>query len=294
MRQVPGSAPTSRMHCWPGYAASMTGAEARLGMGWKHRVFAIYFVAARAYFSGTAGLFIVSFPWLCLAQGSTENTEVLTPLSSGPDSAAPPPWRVVGLPGHKTPLTLMDMVTLDSGRVLRLRTERSYGTLTHAVPAQTQAGILRWRWRLEQAMPSANLQRKDGDDAPLKVCALFDLPLESIPLFDRTLLRLARSISGEPLPAATLCYVWDHQLSAGTELANAYTRRMRWVVLDSGTQNLGHWVTHTRDLRADFLRNFGAESDTVPPLLAIVVGADSDNTGSTSLGYVGDVSLMKQ
>ena len=27
---------------------------------------------------------------------------------------------------------------------------------------------------------------------------------------------------------------------------------------------------------------------------AIVVGADSDNTGSTSLGYLGDLSLMKQ
>lgn len=54
---------------------------------------------------------------------------------------------------------------------------------------------------------------------------------------------------------------------------------------------------HSRDLQADFLRSFGAESDTVPPFQAIVVGTDADNTGGTGLGYVGyvgDLSLMKQ
>jgi len=35
----------------------------------------------------------------------------------------------------------------------------------------------------------------------------------------------------------------------------------------------------------------GAESDTLPPLLAILVGGDADNTGGHSLGYVDDVRL---
>jgi hypothetical protein len=65
-------------------------------------------------------------------------------------------------------------------------------------------------------------------------------------------------------------------------------------VLNSASTPLQQWVTHTRDLRADFLRSFGAESDTVPPLLAIVVGADADNTAGSGLAYVGDVSLMEQ
>jgi hypothetical protein len=218
----------------------------------------------------------------------------LQPFSSATPGAPPPPWRVVGLPHGKAPLTQFDIVALDGALVLRLRTDQSYGTLSHTLPPQTGAGMLHWRWRLDVPMPAANLLRKDGDDAPLKVCAMFDLPLDAIPFVERSLLRLARRISGEYLPGATLCYVWDHTLPTGTTLANAYSRRVRYVVLDAGSQNLGQWVTHQQDLQADFLRLFGAESDTVPPLLAIVVGADSDNTGSTSLGYLGDLSLMKQ
>ena len=181
------------------------------------------------------------------------------------------------------------IIELDTeAKLPRIRVESPVG----AYPEFDRYG--RWRWRLDVPMPAANLRRKDGDDAPLKVCAMFDLPLSAIPFVERSLLRLARSVSGEYLPGATLCYVWDHTLPTGTELANAYTRRVRFVVLDSGSQRLGQWVAHQQDLHADFLRLFGAESDTVPPLLAIVVGADSDNTGSTSLGYLGDLSLLKQ
>jgi hypothetical protein len=221
-------------------------------------------------------------------------SELLQRFSSTVDTVPPAPWRVVGLPAHKVALTQFDIVALEGKQVLRLLTDKSYGTLSHALPGGTEAGTLRWHWRLEQPMPAANLQRKEGDDAPLKVCAMFDLPLERLGFYERNLLRLARKITGEYLPGATLCYVWDHRLPEGTALANAYTPRVRFVVLNSGTKGLGQWQAHARDLRADFLRSFGDETETVPPLLAIVVGADGDNTGSQSLGYLGDVSLMKQ
>ena len=89
-------------------------------------------------------------------------------------------------------------------------------------------------------------------------------------------------------------YFTDQKLAAGTELPNAFTKRMRYLVLDSANSPLQHWVSHSRDVRADFLNSFGTESSTVPPLMAIVVGADADNTGETSLAYVGDVSLVEQ
>ena len=189
---------------------------------------------------------------------------------------------------------------LDGRNVLRLRTDQSYGTLTHALVAApiTSAsagaapGLLRWQWRLDQPLAQSDLRRKEGDDAALKVCAMFDLPLDKLGLGERTLLRIARTVSGENLPTATLCYVWDTALPVGTLLPNAYTPRVRYVVLDSGGQNLGRWVTHQRDLGADFLKSFGNETDTVPPLLAIAVGADADNTGGSSLGYLGDIALQ--
>ena len=64
---------------------------------------------------------------------------------------------------------------------------------------------LRWSWSLERGLTHSDLRTRDGDDVALKVCVLFDMPLDGLPLGERTRMRMARSISGEHLPAATLC-----------------------------------------------------------------------------------------
>lgn len=259
--------------------------------------------AARAILTLATGLFSLFLGVFtpALAQTAAAPVPRLQPFSSAALGAPPAPWRIVGLPGNKVPLMSPEIVQLDGRTVLQLRSDKNYGTVSHSIgptsgPARGEEGpwTLQWQWRLNQPLPQADLRRKEGDDAPLKVCAMFDLPLERIPFLERNLLRLARSLSGEALPGATLCYVWDHQLAAGTKLPNAYTARVRLIVLDSGEGALGQWVNHERDLQADFLASFGKESPTVPPLLAIVVGADTDNTGGSSLGFVGDLHLMKQ
>jgi Protein of unknown function (DUF3047) len=217
----------------------------------------------------------------------------LTPFSSSSAGAPPAPWRVVALPKANKPLTRFDITPIDGRRVLRVQTDRSYANLVHDLPNVVVAPgtQLRWRWRLEQPLRQADLRRRDGDDTALKVCLLFDMPLERLGLFERNLLRAGRTLSGENLPSATLCYVWDHTLPAGTLLHNAFSHRLRMLVVDSGDEKMGHWVMHTRDVAADFQRAFGEESATVPPLQAVLVGADADNTGGHSLGYVGDVTL---
>jgi hypothetical protein len=217
----------------------------------------------------------------------------LQAFSTAAEGVPPPPWRVVGLPDRKIALTEFQTVALDGSTVLRLRASKSYGTLGHALPRHVPGpqATLQWRWRLEQPLTSPNLRRKDGDDAALKVCAMFDMPLERLGFVERNLIRLARTRSGEPLPAAVLCYVWDATLKPGTLLPNAYTARVRYLVLDGAESPRHQWASHSRNLQQDFKLAFGDESPSVPPLIAIVVGADSDNTGGTSLGYIGDISL---
>lgn len=246
-------------------------------------------IACYAYFAGAIALFLIYASPQALAQ-----SQPVQAFSTAPEGTPPAPWRVVGLPGSNKPRTEFDIVQLGTERVLRVRADRSYANLSHKLDPAHTGYTLRWRWRLDQALAGADLRTKNGDDSPIKVCALFDLPLEKLGFVDRNLLRLARAASGENLPGATLCYVWDQKLATGTELPNAFTRRMHYLVLNSSTAPLQQWVTHTRDLRADFLRSFGGESSTVPPLMAILVGADADNTAQSSLAFVGDVSLMEQ
>jgi hypothetical protein len=236
------------------------------------------------------GLLACLFNLLC----APVSAQTLAPLSNASSDKPAPPWRVVGLPKTGERLTRFDLVMQDGAQVLRISADNAYANLVHELPAVTvgPGSTLRWRWRLDTPLPLADLTRKAGDDVPVKVCALFDLPLTQLGLIERNLLRLARSFSRDYLPAATLCYVWDNKLPVGSELPNVYTRRVRYVVLDSGTAQLKQWVKHERHLHADFLRAFGHESEgLVPPLMAILVGADSDNTDGSSLAYASDFVL---
>lgn len=226
---------------------------------------------------------------LVAAPLAAQPAPALAPIVGAPEAAPAPPWRFVGLPKQTLPTTQYTVRELDGQRVLRVAADRSYGNLVHPLESGTPAGLLSWRWRVDQPIAGADLRRKQGDDTALKVCAMFDLPKPSVPFVERQLLRLAEARTGELLPTATLCYVWDGTLPSGTLLPNAYTRRVRIITLGGVAQR---WQAEQRDLAADFLRAFGDEAATVPPLVAIAVGADADNTGSRSLAYLDALVLQ--
>jgi len=66
---------------------------------------------------------------------------------------------------------------------------------------------------------------------------------------------------------------------------------MRYVVVRSGSDKLKQWVPERRDVAADFLRLFKGESETVPKIIGVAIGADADNTRSHSVGYVSAITL---
>ena len=212
------------------------------------------------------------------------------PAGSAPEPA--PPWRVVGLPKQPPPLTRYRVVDAEGGRVIEIDAQASYGNLVHEWPVGIAARQLSWRWRIERDNPLTDLRQKAGDDHVVAVCALFDLPLASIAFWERQMLRLARTLSGEPLPAATLCYTWDLRQRAGTVLDSPYTRRVRWLVLRGEGDPPGTWRVEQRDLQADFLRLFGDEARMLPPVTAVLVAGDADNTQGRSLALLGDLRLQ--
>lgn len=226
--------------------------------------------------------------WLCAPSAAQSE---LAPIDSGAGALPPIPWRYAGLPKQTLPATRYDIVELDGQRVLKVQSDGGYGNLVH--PLGGPGGDLQWSWRVDRVATGTDLRTKAGDDAALKVCAMFELPLDALPFWERQTLRLARGVSGESLPAATLCYVWDAALAPGTVLRNAYTARMRWIVLQGAGSALGRWQDERRDLAADFLRAFGDETNTVPPLSAIAVGADADNTGGSTLAYLRALRLER-
>ena len=208
----------------------------------------------------------------------------------GPTPQAP--WHVVGLPQQTKPFTAFSVVEIDGKRAVKIVADESYGNLVHPVKSMAAPAHLAWSWRVEKPLEQADLREKRGDDTAVKVCVFFDMALENVTFADRQLLRFARSKTTEPVPTATICYVWDQKLPAGTALDNAFTRRLRYIVVESGNDRLDKWVAEKRDLGADFTKLFSDENGTaVPPIVGIAVGADSDNTKAHSVSYVSGVVL---
>lgn len=217
----------------------------------------------------------------------------LTAFSSTSGSQPPSPWQVVGLPErYAKPVSQFDLVDLDGAHVLRVRSEKSWGSLVHPINEAVKPGsVLRWRWRLEQPIAKADIHAKATEDSPLKVCLSFDMPAEQIPAGERALFKLAQLLSREKIPTATLCYIWGGKEAIGYEQASLFTGRVRFIVLANESTPTKTWVNKERNIYADFLKAFGQETTTVPALSAILIGADADNTQGSGMGYVGDVQL---
>jgi hypothetical protein len=73
----------------------------------------------------------------------------------------------------------------------------------------------------------------------------------------------------------------------GTVVDNAYSRRVRYIVLRSAADAADTWVDERRDVAADFPAGLWRRSATVPPLTGVIVAGDADNTGGRSVAFRG-------
>jgi Protein of unknown function (DUF3047) len=195
------------------------------------------------------------------------------------------PYVFPNQPRH-TQFTLVE----DGGRtVLAVRANASSSGLLRRVRIDPRRHpILSWRWKVMNLPHKGDIATKAGDDFAVRIYLTFDLDTAKLSLGDRFKLSLARTIWGDQLPAAALCYVWDGRAPVDTMAPNAYTDRVRMVVADSGGAELGRWVARERDVAADFRRAFGMQP---PPITAIIVSADTDNTGESVESCFGDLEF---
>lgn len=229
---------------------------------------------------------------LCIAVPAwAADTAAIAPFSSAGVGDPPAAWKFATLP-NKTP-TKFSVVEMGGAKVLKVSAEDSYGNLVHAMRVKvSDQATLAWRWRVDKLIDEADLKARSGEDAAAKVCVSFGFDGSKLNLGERAKLSLARSTTGEDVPTETLCYVWDNKLAANTDLVSAFTRRIRFIVLQSGSAKLGQWVNERRNLAADHQRMFKDESEgNVPDVVAVAIGADADNTHGRGLAYVGDVTL---
>jgi len=237
---------------------------------------------------------MASASWIATPTVHAGEPAVLMPFSASSGSQAPDPWRFSTLP-RKQP-TRFEVVQQGTQRVLKVEANDSYGNLVHRTQVSLNADTtLAWRWRVEQFVEGADLRTREGDDGAAKLCVSFDFPVSKLPFTERTRLSLARAATGEDVPSESLCYVWDNKEPKGTSLVNAFTQRIRMVVLESGpTSPPGGWKDERRNLLADYRLAFGREAgNDVPDIIAVEVSADADNTHAHGRAYFSDLILKR-
>ena len=193
------------------------------------------------------------------------------------------------------PFTHFDIVDVDGRRAFRVEADQSYGILIHPLSGSGGgAHRLSWRWRVDAPNDRAGLCERSGDDVAAEICDGFELPLDRVPFLERQSLRLARLASKEAVPAAEVCCVWDSHLPTRTEIDNAFTRRIRMIVVRGAGTPIATWRSQSRDIGADFVRLFGDEAKEVPPIIAVAVAGDADNTHVHTVAHVADLVLASR
>jgi hypothetical protein len=152
-----------------------------------------------------------------------------------------------------------------------------------------QLGRVRFSWKVPQLIAGADLGKRESADSPVRIILAFEGDRSRFSARDAMLSELARTLTGEEMPYATLMYVWCNRREPGSVIVNPRTDRIRKLVLESGPAHLNQWLDYERDIRADYRRVFGEEPGA---LVGVAIMTDSDNTRSEARAWYGPVRLV--
>lgn len=194
-------------------------------------------------------------------------------------------WEHLRFPGKRA--NTYRYAKLDGREAMGVEASSSISMLRQKVNIPPdQLHHLHFSWKVPALIESADLRVGDRSDSPVRIVLAFEGNRSKFSARDAMLSELANALTGEPMPYATLMYVWGNHVQPGTVLQNARTGRIRKLVLESGPAKLSRWLDYERDIRADFIRAFGEAPGT---LVSIGIMTDCDNTRSKAKAWYGPV-----
>jgi hypothetical protein len=210
-----------------------------------------------------------------------EAAPAASPTTAKPYTAHPSfaHWQSFPTPGKRTAPFVP--VWVDGVHGLQVQAQNgSVSILQHQWQADTPQvdapnAELTFSWHIDRLLPDADLKQKHLSDSPVRMGVAFDGDRSKWNASTTMLSELSRLMTGQELPYASLMYVWSNQYPVDTILQNPRTDRIRYWVLQSGTADVGRWVHHRRNVRADFEKAF---AEPAAPVVGLLIMTDTDNT----------------
>jgi len=119
--------------------------------------------------------------------------------------------------------------------------------------------IVEWRWLVPPESGAGGDRGPSESSPPVRLALAFDGDVSKLDFDDRAKLRLAKALTANGLPYASLLYVWMTQPALETIYSSPHTERVRYLVVEHGEQRLGQWVVERRNILADYRRAFHEE-----------------------------------
>lgn len=132
--------------------------------------------------------------------------------------------------------------------------------------------VLSWKVRAHKLPKNANEKSSDRNDSVASIYVVFDMG--RIALFKK----VPKSIR----------YTWSSTLGKG-ETGSKLFGNQQIIVVESGEEKMGRWVTFERNLIEDYRRMFGDDPPKHP--LAILILSDGDSTDSYVRADYDDIML---
>lgn len=196
-------------------------------------------------------------------------------------------WQDVTLPGKKPTVYRWELKEGRPELVARADASASIFRRRLHRPAESLREVEFSWWA--QALPEGGDVSETGrTDAAARVMFAFDGDAGRLSQRNQILFDLARTLTGEAPPFATLVYVWDNSAPVGSVIVHPRNDRVRKIVVESGHGALRQWRRYRRSLADDYRLAFGE-----PPgaLLAVAVMTDSDNTRSRLTTRYSDIEF---
>ena len=237
---------------------------------------------------------VLTLTWACApimpsVQQPEQPEQQNTPQPSSKDLAwvAGQQWSRIQFPGKR--VTDFSVVQLDGRNTVYARANSSASMLHQKLRIEpADLSQVTFSWKVPQLIEAADMAVREKEDTPVRIVLAFEGDRSKLSALYHMQSDLAQVLMGEPLPYATLMYVWSKKRAPGTVIVNPRTDRIRKMVVESGMANLNQWMNYERNIKADFERAFG---EAPGALVGVALMTDSDNTQTRTQAWYGPVKL---
>jgi hypothetical protein len=205
------------------------------------------------------------------------------------EDVIPDGWENMRFRGLKP--TQYQLTELDGTPVVKAESHASSSGLLRRGRIDLQEfPVMEWSWKVGNLIEKSDVTLKKGDDYPARIYVMFDYNLSNLSWTQRNLIRVMRIFYGR-VPSRAINYIYANQEPPGLIVENPYTDLVTMVVVDSGKDHVGQWRTYRRNILEDYREIYGEDP---PPIEAIAIMSDSDDTGESAVAWFGDIRFFRE